>query len=141
MALFAKKSEKDEAKTSGGTQTALVSKEEASSEKKAEAPAVMRHSSRTYPVADHVILKKPILSEKTFRLSREASAYVFEVDRSANKLDIKKAFFNIYGIMPRSVNVLRGGGERTRRGKIKGHLRVWKRAVITVPKGKQLESF
>lgn len=140
MALFTKKSDSDEAKKSAIASTALVSKNEKSSEKP-ETPVVTRHSSRTYPVADHVILRKPILSEKTFRLSHEASAYVFEVDRSANKLDIKKAFFNVYGIMPRSVNVLRGGGESTRRGKVRGTLRLWKRAVITVPKGKKLETF
>lgn len=137
MALpFSKKSASSDQKTS------LVLKDETKDVKgdKAKEP-VVRHSSRTFPVADHRILKKPIMTEKTFRLASQASSYVFEVERRANKLEIKKAFFNVYGIHPTGVNVLQGGGERTRRGKVIGTKQLWKRAVITIPRGEKLEHF
>lgn len=133
---FSKKSTPSEPKTS------LVLKDEAKEVKNDKtSESVVRHSSRTYPVADHRILKKPITTEKTFRLANQASSYVFEVERRANKLEIKKAFFNVYGIHPTGVNVLHGGGERTRRGKVVGTKQLWKRAVITIPRGEKLEHF
>ena len=52
------------------------------------------------------ILKKPIVTEKTSSLELTQSCYVFEVDSSATKIDIKKAISVIYGVEVESVNVV-----------------------------------
>ena len=44
------------------------------------------------------VLIKPVLSEKVNRLSAKFNRYTFIVNRKANKLEIKKAVEDFYGI-------------------------------------------
>ncbi|MBI4268374.1 50S ribosomal protein L23 [Candidatus Uhrbacteria bacterium] len=124
--------------------SSLVLKDEAApvtgTTDKKEKPAV-RASVKKYRVFEHAILRKPLLTEKNFKMTLADGKYVFEVQRDANKLDIKKAFFNITGVMPKAVNVIRGGGESTRFGKIKGTAKLWKKAIITLKKGEKIDTF
>ena len=52
------------------------------------------------------ILKKPITTEKTSVLEMTNNTYVFEVDSSATKIDIKKSIIELYKVEVASVNVL-----------------------------------
>jgi len=52
------------------------------------------------------ILKKPITTEKTSVLEITNNTYVFEVDSSATKIDIKKSVMELYKVEVASVNVL-----------------------------------
>lgn len=52
------------------------------------------------------ILKKPIVTEKSSGLEMTQSCYVFEVDSSATKIDVKKAVSVIYGVEVASVNMV-----------------------------------
>ncbi len=52
------------------------------------------------------ILKKPITTEKTSVLEMTNNTYVFEVDSSATKIDIKKSIKELYKVEVASVNVL-----------------------------------
>jgi large subunit ribosomal protein L23 len=52
------------------------------------------------------ILKKPITTEKTSVLEMNNNTYVFEVDSSATKIDIKKSIMELYKVEVASVNVL-----------------------------------
>ncbi len=52
------------------------------------------------------ILKKPIVTEKTSSLELTQSCYVFEVDSSATKIDVKKAISVIYWVEVETVNML-----------------------------------
>ena len=52
------------------------------------------------------ILKKPITTEKTSVLEMNNNTYVFEVDSSATKIDIKKSVLELYKVEVASVNVL-----------------------------------
>ena len=52
------------------------------------------------------ILKKPITTEKTSVLEMTNNTYVFEVDSSATKIDIKKSIMELYKVEVASVNVL-----------------------------------
>ncbi|MDP3380655.1 MAG: 50S ribosomal protein L23 [bacterium] len=52
------------------------------------------------------ILKKPITTEKTSVLEMTTNTYVFEVDSSATKIDIKKSISELYKVEVASVNVL-----------------------------------
>ena len=44
------------------------------------------------------VLIKPVLSEKVNRLTEKHNRYTFIVNRKANKLEIKKAVEEFYGI-------------------------------------------
>ncbi len=52
------------------------------------------------------ILKKPITTEKTSVLEMTNNTYVFEVDSSATKIDIKKSVMELYKVEVASVNTL-----------------------------------
>lgn len=52
------------------------------------------------------ILKKPITTEKTSVLEMTNNTYVFEVESSATKIDIKKSISELYKVEVASVNVL-----------------------------------
>jgi len=52
------------------------------------------------------ILKRPITTEKTAQVEMNNNTYVFEVDSSATKIDIKKSILELYKVEVASVNVL-----------------------------------
>lgn len=52
------------------------------------------------------ILKKPITTEKTSVLEMNNNTYVFEVDSSATKIDVKKSIMELYKVEVASVNML-----------------------------------
>ena len=52
------------------------------------------------------ILKKPITTEKTSNLEANNNTYVFEVDKNATKIDIKKSVIELYKVEVASVNIL-----------------------------------
>ena len=52
------------------------------------------------------LIKKPIVTEKTSNLELTNNTYVFTVDKSSTKIDIKKAIFELYGIEVSDVNIV-----------------------------------
>lgn len=83
------------------------------------------------------VLLRAIVSEKA--AAREAfGTYVFMVDRRANKRMIKDAVRAQYGMMPTSVRVANVEGKARRVGRILGRRSDWKKAVVTLPKGKTI---
>ena len=52
------------------------------------------------------ILVKPIISEKAERLSEQLNQYSFVVNKTANKIEIKKAVEDMYNVSVKSVNTL-----------------------------------
>ena len=59
------------------------------------------------------IILKPILTEKMADLGERLNRYAFEVSTEANKIQIKKAVENAYGVNVKAVNTMRhGGGKR-----------------------------
>ncbi|RYE03674.1 MAG: 50S ribosomal protein L23, partial [Rickettsiaceae bacterium] len=51
-------------------------------------------------------LKRPIITEKATSLT-ETGRYVFEVERTANKVQIKKDIEQLYGVSVISINTMR----------------------------------
>ena len=93
---------------------------------------------RNFPVGSNALLARPITTEKAMKLSAMGK-YAFEVARGANKLSIRKAFFNAYGVMPSKIAVIRQEGKVVRYGRYAGKRRDVKKALITVPKGKHID--
>jgi len=65
--------------------------------------------------APQQIIKKPVLTERTYDLISEKK-YVFEVDIKANKTEIKDAVQEIFGVQVEKVNTLRTPGKLKRQG-------------------------
>ncbi len=89
------------------------------------------------------VIIQPIDTEKARYQASELGQYTFEVDRRANKIEVKRAIEAIYGIDVVAVNVMNVPAKATRRYGRRGMMRrsPWKKAVVTVAKGQRLEVF
>jgi large subunit ribosomal protein L23 len=84
------------------------------------------------------IIKRPLFSEKNSRLKDKYNQYVFEVDRSANKIEIKKALEEIFGVKVLKVNTMNVLGKVRRRGRTSGKRPDWKKAIVTLKEGDKI---
>lgn len=97
--------------------------------------AVAKKSSSAFRV-----LVKPLVTEKGSILGAE-SKYTFMVANEANKIEISKAIEDTYGVKPTKVNVINIEGKTKNRGRIAGKRKDWKKAIVTLPKGKTIKIF
>ncbi len=87
------------------------------------------------------VLKRPILTEKT-DYQRDVQQYVFEVDRRANKHQIKQAVETIFDVEVVAVNTMVMKPKRRRLGRKTITTRPpWKRAVVTLASGERIQEF
>jgi large subunit ribosomal protein L23 len=109
----------------------------AKSKAKAAPPKSSKTTGQGKGAYAHVLLA-PRITEKA-ALSSERGAYVFTVASNATKVDVKKAFFQVYGILPRKVTMTRIPKKNTfirgRRGTKGGG----KKAVVYLPEGQKIE--
>jgi large subunit ribosomal protein L23 len=87
------------------------------------------------------ILKKPLVTEKT-TLQRELGNQIsFEVDRRANRIEIRKAVELAFGVRVGTVRTQQVKGKVKRRGRILGKRKDWKKAIVTLMPGERIDFF
>lgn len=88
------------------------------------------------------IIKKPIITEKAMNLG-EQRQYVFEVEPSANKIQIRKAIEEMFEVNVISIRTARIKGKVrsriTRRGRMEGRTPLRKKAYVTLKEGQSIE--
>ena len=95
----------------------------------------------------HDIIRKPIISERSMevvfdREGNEIKKYTFEVPVTANKIEIKKAVEEVFGVKVAAVNTMRVMGKVKRMGRFEGRRPSWKKAIVTLAKdSKTIEFF
>ncbi len=77
----------------------------------------------------HDIIIRPIISEQSMDQLAEKK-YTFEVKKSANKIEIKKAVEEIFGVKVESVNTMNMLGKMKRMGRFEGRRASWKKAIV-----------
>ena len=91
------------------------------------------------------ILIKPILTEKANAQQESLRRYAFKVNRRANKLEIKTAIEQFYGVNVLEVNTLVVPGKNktrsTKSGIISGVKSGYKKALVTVAKGESIDLY
>jgi large subunit ribosomal protein L23 len=91
------------------------------------------------------ILLKPIVTEKMTHQSDKFNRYGFIVAKSANKIEIKNAVEELYGVTVESVNTMRYGGKLktryTKSGVMTGKTTATKKAVITLAEGNTIDFY
>lgn len=92
------------------------------------------------------IIKKPIITEKATAQSEMENRFTFEVDRTANKIEIKNAVENMYGVQVTEVRTMNYGGGKpstkyTNRGIVQQPSKKWKKAIVTVADGETIDLF
>ncbi len=90
------------------------------------------------------ILHRPLVTEKVVEL-KDNRQYAFEVDRSANKIEIARAIEKKFHVTVSSVRTMNVKGKSrtqfTRRGRFEGRTAGWKKAVVTLKEGDKIEFF
>ena len=88
----------------------------------------------------NLIVKKLLVTEKGTRLKEALNQYSFEVDRDANKLEIRREVEKRFNVKVQDVNTMmrRGKAKRLRTASY-GRTSDWKRAVVTLQAGQTIE--
>jgi large subunit ribosomal protein L23 len=91
------------------------------------------------------VLIRPVLSEKVNKLTEKFNRYTFIVDRKANKLEIKKAVEQFYGIQVDDVNTLvipsKAKSRNTKSGIVSGRKPAKKKAIVSVAEGETIDLY
>jgi len=91
------------------------------------------------------IILKPIISEKMTDTSAKLVRYGFFVEKKANKLQIKKAVEQLYGVQVKTVNTMNYDGSvksrGTRSGVQLGKTASFKKAIITLAEGETIDFY
>ena len=82
------------------------------------------------------VIVRPIVTEKSSALKAEANKVTFEVKKTANKIDVKTA---IEGLSDVSTMIMRGKNARV--GQSQGRRSNWKKAIVTLKAGTDLDIF
>ena len=87
------------------------------------------------------IIKRPVISEKTSIQKEAANQVSFEVDRRANRVEIKRAIEKIFNVRVSSVRTIQVKGKIKQRGRIVGKRKDWKKAVVKLSPGQRIDFF
>jgi large subunit ribosomal protein L23 len=91
------------------------------------------------------VLVKPILTEKANSQQDKLRRYAFRVARKANKLEIKKAVEDFYGVTVVDVNTSVVPGKNktrfTKAGYVQGRKPAFKKAMVTVAVGETIDLY
>jgi large subunit ribosomal protein L23 len=86
------------------------------------------------------IIRKLLLTEKGTHLTEKKNQYLFRVDPSANKIEIKSAVEKIFNVKVTKVNTMNRQGKHKRlRSMSYGMTSAWKRAVVTLKEGEKID--
>ena len=91
------------------------------------------------------VLIKPVITEKANAQSEKLRRYAFKVNRNANKLEIKKAVEEFYGVSVMDVKTVVVPGKNktkfTKAGFIQGVKQGYKKAYVTIAEGETIDLY
>lgn len=87
------------------------------------------------------VIRYPSITEKNTALRANANKYVFEVDPSSSKIEIKKAIEVLFKVSVVSVNTMIVKGKLKRMGRFSGYCSNWKKAIIRIKEGQKIDKF
>jgi len=87
------------------------------------------------------ILKRPLITEKSTTEKETHNKLFFEVDRRANKIEIKSAVEKIFSVDVLDVTTMNVKGKKKRVGRFFTKGSDWKKAIVTIESGQRVEFF
>ena len=88
----------------------------------------------------HDIIIRPVITEKSNSLM-EHNKYTFEVQKDANKIQIRQAVEQVFKVKVLSVHTINVSSKPKRRGALVGKTRSWKKAIVALSEGQRIEFF
>ena len=89
----------------------------------------------------HQIIIRPVISEKSYNLIESEGQYTFQVDRRANKNQIKHAVESAFDVRVQKVNTAHVKSKPKRQGLTRGRTSTWKKAVVKLAEDDRIELF
>ncbi|MBK6949482.1 MAG: 50S ribosomal protein L23 [Haliscomenobacter sp.] len=95
--------------------------------------------------AKKTILIKPLITEKSEKMSEKLNKYCFMVHKKANKIEIKKAVEAMFNVAVESVNTLiipaKTKSRNTKSGIVRGRKPSFKKAYVTLAEGEEIDFY
>ena len=86
------------------------------------------------------VLRRPLITEKNTTLLPQ-NKYAFEIDKRANKPQVKQAVEKAFKVKVNSVNMITVPGKTKRVGRQQVLTSSWKKAIVTLNPGDKIEIF
>ncbi len=90
---------------------------------------------------DYEIIIKPLITEQSMHFANTKGAYSFQVNKGANKIQIRNAVEKLYNVKVKDVRTANRKGKPRRRGKVVGMTASWKKAVVLLDKDCHIDLF
>jgi large subunit ribosomal protein L23 len=87
------------------------------------------------------IIKRALITEKGTVLRELRNQYIFEVARTATKIDIKRAVEVVFSVKVNHVRTQQLHGKVRRTGRFVGRRGDWKKAIVTLKPDQKIELF
>jgi large subunit ribosomal protein L23 len=91
--------------------------------------------------ANREIIVRPLMTEKISTLQESQNKVAFIVDRSANKIEIRKAVEDRFNVKVKKVATINMKGKVKRLGRFEGRRSHWKKAIVTLKEGFTIDFF
>jgi large subunit ribosomal protein L23 len=89
----------------------------------------------------HETVIRPLITEKTGIQKELNNQLTFEVDRRANRIEIKQAIESIFNVRVAAVKTMQIKGKTKQRGRTIGKRRDWKKAIVKLMPGERIDFF
>ena len=87
------------------------------------------------------IILRPVITEKSTLLKDLNREVCFEVDRRANKSEIKKSVEQLFKVKVERVRIQNKRGKMKRVGRSEGKTKDWKKAYVKLKEGEKMIEF
>ena len=87
------------------------------------------------------VIRRPLITEKATRLKESTNTICFEVARSANKIEVRRAIEKLFGVKVLDVRVANRQGKWKRMGRFLGQRKAWKKAYVRLAPDQKIEFF
>ena len=86
------------------------------------------------------VLIRPVVSEKSYEQITQ-NKYTFKVHEDAHKTQVRQAVEELFEVEVQSVNILKVQPKPKRRGNTRGRRPGWKKAIVQLKEGHEIEIF
>jgi len=87
------------------------------------------------------VIRRPLITEKGTIAKEDNNQLLFEVDRRANKVEIRQAVEKLFDVKVLDVRTVSVKGKDKRMGRIVGRRSDWKKAYVTLAEGQSVDFF
>jgi large subunit ribosomal protein L23 len=89
----------------------------------------------------HEVIRRPVVTEKGVDKKDDERTLCFEVERNANKVQIKDAVEKLFKVKVEEVRTMNQAGKLRRQGRFQGYRPDWKKAYVKLKVGEKMPEY